>query len=370
MTTQELLSEPVNSARIRESCVFKGLTENVSNKIVLFGAGCLGRKTAKALRLNGIEPLAFADNDPRLQGITIDGIPVLSPAVAADKWRDNALFVVTSFLPSGGGVRSRLHELAAFGCIRITNFLPLGWLHRGVLPHFGADLPSRLLGHALELEEVASLWHDDLSRETFRQALIWRLRANFEEIATPVSDQYFPRDILRPIPNEVFVDGGAFDGDTLRAAPWALLRILAIEPDPMNAAILRALNKSARVNEVLLGKEPGSARFDAKGTVASSRSDSGNLEVSVSTLDELTAGENPTYLKLDVEGDELAALQGGVNMLRRTQPVVAVCAYHRPEDIWTIPLFLRDVLPKHRIFLRAHAWDGFELVIYATPAGR
>jgi hypothetical protein len=48
-------------------------------------------------------------------------------------------------------------------------------------------------------------------------------------------------------------------------------------------------------------------------------------------------------------------------MLKRVQPIVAVCVYHKPEDLWTIPLFLKEVLP----YLRAHARNGFELVAYA-----
>jgi hypothetical protein len=90
----------------------------------------------------------------------------------------------------------------------------------------------------------------------------------------------------------------------------------------------------------------------------------------VATLDDLAAGTQPTFVKLDVEGDELAALEGGKATLERMRPVVAVCVYHRPEDLWTIPLFLHEVLPEHRMYLRAHAWDGFELVAYAVPPER
>jgi len=150
-----------------------------------------------------------------------------------------------------------------------------------------------------------------------------------------------------------------------------LSRVLAIEPDPSNAARLRAsMGPNTQLHEVLLGRSAGSARFSGEGTMASSRSDGGALEVRVATLDELTRGERPTFIKLDVEGDELIALQGGVQMLRREQPVVAVCVYHRPEDLWTIPLFLDECLPDHSKFLRAHAWDGFELMAYAVPQAR
>jgi len=371
MTTSELLSESVDAARLREAGAFEGPLAEAGGRIVLFGAGSLGRKVLAALRRRHVEPLAFADNNAQLAGTLVDGVPVIPPTLAAERFRDDALFVVTTFLPAGGGVRRRLLELAALGCRRSTSFLPLGWQYEGVLPHFGADLPSRLLGHAGELARVAELWDDGASRAAFRRELSWRLHGDFGDSAPPAPDQYFPRDLLLSNPGEAFVDGGAFDGDTLRSAPWPFARTVAVEPDPSSAARLRSFfGDSVLVRENLLGSARGSARFNGTGTVASSRSEGGAFDVPVTTLDDLTAGEPPTFIKLDVEGDELAALHGGLKTLKAAQPVVAVCVYHRPEDLWTIPLFLRDALPGHRLHLRAHAWDGFELVAYAVPPER
>jgi len=215
------------------------------------------------------------------------------------------------------------------------------------------------------------MWVDESSREIFRQQLAWRLRGEFGGRHDPAPDQYFPRDLLRPGADERFVDGGAFDGDTLRAMPWGFTRAWAIEPDPATVAKLRAaVDARVTVFHAALGRRAGWARFNADGTTAAARSDSGGAEVTIATLDELLVGEEPTFLKLDVEGDELAALQGGREMLRRARPVVAVCLYHRPPDLWEIPVFLRAALPGHRFFLRIHEHDGFELVAYAIPSER
>ena len=264
-------------------------------------------------------------------------------------------------------------ELAALGCRRATDFLQLAWKYEGILPHFGADLPSRLLANAGELGRVTDLWSDDTSRATFAQQIAWRLRAEFSGGSVPAPDQYFPRDILRPNPGESFVDGGAFDGDTLRGAPWTFGSVLAVEPDPSTAALLRSCGgPRLEVHEALLGSAAGSARFCGTGTMESRRSEAGALEVPVTTIDRLASGAQPTFIKLDVEGDELEALKGARETLGRCQPVAAsvFCLYHRPEDLWAIPLFLHKALPGHRLYLRAHAWDGFELVAYAVPAAR
>jgi len=316
MTTHELLAEPVASAEIREKAEFAMQLEDSGGKVILYGAGSLGRKAAVALRNQGIEPIAFIDNDVQLHGRTVERILVLSPDTAAEHWRNSALFVVTTFLPNCGGVQARLKELDLLGCKFTSTFLQLGWRFDGVLPHFAADRPSRFLSNSGQLIQVASLWKDACSRETFRQTLLWRTRACFCGGGTPAPDQYFPKDILLPNPQEIFLDGGAFNGDTLRAAPWRFSSAIAVEPDPINAANLRAACAHiADVQEVLLGNRSGLARFDGRGNMASSRSDSGSLEIKVTMLDNLVKKQVPTFIKLDVEGDELAALQGASQIL-------------------------------------------------------
>jgi hypothetical protein len=50
--------------------------------------------------------------------------------------------------------------------------------------------------------------------------------------------------------------------------------------------------------------------------------------------------------------------------------VLSVCLYHRPADLWEIPLFLRSLGDHYRLFLRRYAEDCWELVCYAIPEER
>jgi FkbM family methyltransferase len=190
-------------------------------------------------------------------------------------------------------------------------------------------------------------------------------------VKPPAPDQYFPRDLLRPRPDEAFVDGGAFDGDTLRTLGPNFGRAWAVEPDPGNASRLRAAaDPRVTVCDCALGAAPGEAPFSSDLGISSALSDTGGIRVRVETLDRLLAGQSPTFLKLDIEGAEQAALEGAAELLGRTKPTVAVCVYHRPDDLWKIPQLLRRLLPGHRLFLRAHQVDGYELVAYAIPPER
>jgi FkbM family methyltransferase len=369
ISTEELLSESSTSAVHRERNTFQ--ESYGTRNLVLFGAGHLGHRVARALRRTNIRSLAFTDNNPALSGTIIEETPVMLPEMAVARWGSNALFLVTTYHPERGGVCQRVDELRSLGCVHISTFLPLAWNCSGILPHFGLDLPSRFLGNAQKLLKVSRLLTDDLSRQTFRRELLWRLHAISDGSTAPEPCQYFPRDIIKPNSAEVFVDCGAYDGDTFSNSPWPMESIIAFEPDPSNASRLR--KRSAphiTIHEMLLGAKPGVARFRAEGSMASARSTSGSLEIPVTTIDYICQNAAPTFIKLDIEGDELIALSGAANTIRKHHPIVAVCLYHRPEDIWTLPLFLADILPEHRFFLRAHAYDGFELVLYAVPESR
>jgi len=364
------LSESVSGARLREKSAFSPQPED---KWVLFGAGRLGRKVLRTLRLNGIEPLGFIDNNPDLQGRQIDGLRVMSPADGAKQYGETAKFIITIFRGTGdAGMSSRMRFLADLGCRKVMTFLPVAWRYSSdLLPHYGADLPSVILSSASEIGRTADCWGDTESRDLFNAQLLWRLRGDFSALISPSPDQYFPKDLIRLRSDEVFVDCGAFDGDTLRSIGSNFTKAWAIEPDPSNASRLR-LSDDSRVTviECALGDAASNGRFSADRGVASTLIASGGIEVRIETLDRLLEGQRPTFIKIDIEGAEQAALRGAYKLLARTGPIVAVCVYHGPDDLWRIPLFLRKALPDHRLFLRSHQNDGFEVVTYAVPPER
>lgn len=373
MTTAELLAESVDVAQVRQRNAFDRAAGEFGDRIVLFGAGTLGQKIGSALRRRGITPLAFADNNRELHGTAFSGVPVLSPTAAAARFGSDAIFVVTIFRGAGDeGMGARLAHLAALGCRRIASFLPLAWKWpEELLPHYAVDLPSRLLAHAQELSVLDAAWADPLSRETFRQQLAWRLRGDFPAPSRPAPDQYFPRDLFALRTDERFVDGGAFDGDTLRVLGPNFERAWAFEPDPANAARLRATaDGRVMVAPYALGSEPGETCFKGTGTIASAIEAAGGIKVRVETLDALLADAEPTFIKLDIEGGELAALTGARTLLTRCRPLVAACLYHEPNHLWQIPQLLRQALAGHPLYLRVHQHDGFELVAYAIPQER
>lgn len=83
-------------------------------------------------------------------------------------------------------------------------------------------------------------------------------------------------------------------------------------------------------------------------------------------LDNVLGDKRVTILKMDIEGAEKAALEGAKNLIKAQKPKLAVCVYHRIEDLWQIPILLKNWVPEYSISIRHHArWWVSETVCYA-----
>lgn len=228
--------------------------------------------------------------------------------------------------------------------------------------------------HKEELGIVHGLLCDELSRETYAAFLGAKLGGEEGALyGVWRKDQYFPQDLVRLSDREVFVDGGAYTGDTLlsfiRKTKGEYERCYAFEPEPGNFAKLNSLAGKQRFRDVsVIGKGLWSKaevlRFAAsEGLSGSAISRTGNISVAVDTIDNVAP--DATFIKLDVEGAELEALKGAAGTIKRNRPRLAVCLYHKPGDLFEIPLFIKSLVPEYRFFLRQHQPVSCELVLYA-----
>lgn len=375
-----LLKESPDAARIREN---HALDERLAGctGLVLFGCGQLGRKLARALQAAGRPVLAFADNSESKWGTEVEGLPVLSPEHAARQYGDQAAFVATIWSSRHRFLDTKA-QLEALGCRRILSFMLVLWAHPEVLPHYQFERPSVVLGQADEIRRGFALWVDPVSREHYLAHLRWRLEMDFAGLPLPSpNDQYFVEGLLPDRPAGLFIDGGAYDGDTLQLMRACrgdgFRRYLAIEPDPKNFSRLKAYWESlpedlrARVELIpaALSDREGHAAFDAVGATRAALSDAGGTVVRTMTLDGLLPEAGPCYIKLDLEGGERLALEGGKAFIQSAAPDLAVCVYHRPFDLWELPLLVQQWQPGYRFHLRSHDEEGLEIVAYATTGG-
>ena len=380
---EALLSEPVEHGQHRAKSAWDAELRRCAGRIVLFGAGNTGSRVLARLRQDGITPLAFSDNAPSSWGTARDGLPVLSPEDAAAQYGRQSAFVVTICNRDHNFAETQ-RQLQDLGCALIISAIPLRWKYQETfLPYYHHDLPHKVLEQALQVSETMSLWSDEESRREFLAQVRWRLLGDSSALGPPAPGcQYFPSGIFRLSPEEVFVDVGAYNGDTIRqylALRGSCFRqILALEPDPENFRELgRCLDKlppgiksKIRAKPLAAGAECSSLRFQGGRGEGSSLDPQGAVEVQCVRLDELLSSLGPTFIKMDIEGAELEALGGARQTLRRHAPILAACAYHTQDHLWRIPLAIREIDPACRLFLRPHQYEGWDAVCYAVPPNR
>lgn len=235
---------------------------------------------------------------------------------------------------------------------------------------------NHVRAHLDAIERVAGLLADDASRAVLEGVAAFRLTADHgAHPASHLPSQYFPADV--PLTREPLrlIDGGAFTGDAwpaLRDSGRSLAEWYAFEPDPANFAALAATARDADVAQAALfpcglGERAEQIRFAAGEAAGSHAAESGDIVVQVVALDEVLPRVNPNYVKLDIEGAERAAIAGMRATIERARPAIAMSIYHRPEDLWELPLLAHALLPEARLYIRQHGHNGFDTVLYAVP---
>lgn len=187
--------------------------------------------------------------------------------------------------------------------------------------------------------------------------------------------QYFSPDFINYEDDEVFVDAGCFDlGSSLQFKKYCphVKKIYAFEPDPACYQDCLKAKERSGLEEVEvfpygLGSRQETMVFQATHNGSSTVSRTGNTTVSIVSLDEIIPqGERVTMIKMDVEGAELEALEGAQKIIQRDKPKLAICIYHKLEDMTAIPLYIKQLVPEYKLYIRHHSNTEGETVLYAV----
>ena len=68
---------------------------------------------------------------------------------------------------------------------------------------------------------------------------------------------------------------------------------------------------------------------------------------------------------MDIEGSEGKALLGARKTITENKPKLAICVYHKPEDIIELPQIVLDMNPNYKLYLRHYSYTDTETVLYA-----
>ena len=284
--------------------------ETRAGKNIVFGGGFAGYQIIEVLKCFNISVDAICDNNRLLWGTIRYGVQVISPNELAKL--SNANVVV--------GVNSRVQEIT---------------------------------------EQLKNL---GITQNVYIPAKEWWLGKY---------KQYFDTDIIRFVENEVFVDGGALDGqDTIRFFDLCSESacVYLFEPDIENFKKTKEKFQSyndVRVIQRGLWDCEETLKFNSGEKENSAISEDGNIEIETAAIDDIKTKAPITFIKMDIEGSESKALDGARKTIMKHKPKLAICVYHKPEDIIELPLKILEMNPEYKLYLRHYSYTDTETVLYA-----
>lgn len=231
--------------------------------------------------------------------------------------------------------------------------------------------------HQAETDRILALLADDTSRQVYSDAIRYRQTHNPKTApAYSEKDQYFVKGIVTLSPEEVFIDCGAFNGDTMKAFRKAsggvYKKIVCFEPVEDSCKKLEKRGAGKRVVAIQAGvyKETTTLYFAAdngKGSAIAKKDSAQNVATPVRAIDDTPECADATFIKMDVEGAEMDALRGAKETILKNKPKLAICIYHKDRDFIEIPDYILSLVPDYKLYVRHHSFSINETVLYAIP---
>lgn len=335
-------------------------------KVVLYGAGYCGHETVMLMQKNDIPVMAVCD-DFRA-GESMDGYRINS--LNEIVMNDDMVIIITS------GFNSAMKQnLKKFNLWKYYLDVDFG--------RYEADKENWQYFHQYEkeLNRAYDLLADDKSRDIFQRLVNYRICRNIDVLDGIQDDgQYFPNEEILNLSisgggADVFLDLGAYDGDSVNGfidyMHGKYKKIIAVEASEKNyRKCCDNLDgyDNVECHKIGVYNCKTQLHFTASDAKNSFADEYGENVIDVDTVDNILAGQPVTFIKMDVEGAEYAALQGAIETIKNNIPVMAISIYHKVDDLWRLQLFVEDLLPgKYDFYIRHYSPTVIETVLYAVP---
>lgn len=330
-------------------------------KLFIFGTGGSAKKTIKFCHSHAYPIWGVLDNNKSCWGSTIDQLPIYSVSVLNQFNTEEVVVLIASVY-----------------LVDIVNQLKTMNIKYIFSAHLCKMFPSRQLAaisqvEMLQVEKLKTILSDQKSVDLLERIVELRNTGENRLYEVFAGRQYYQQDIF-DFSNEVFLDCGCYHGeeiDYLKSLQCGQHTIYAFEPDSINYAYLK--EKYQDMQDVILmdcgvWKESGELCFHEKGTAGSTIIENGEKKIKVEAIDNIIT-ERVTFIKMDIEGAELEAIEGARKTILKNMPKLAICIYHKNDDLWKIPLRINELSKEYEIFIRQHSLSLSDTVMYARPRG-
>ncbi|MET0042534.1 MAG: FkbM family methyltransferase, partial [Candidatus Thiodiazotropha sp. 6PLUC3] len=210
---------------------------------------------------------------------------------------------------------------------------------------------------------VRNILADTTSKTIFDNLIAFRRTGNLEYMSDFTDCphlQYFEEFLRFPEGKQTFVDVGGYDGD--------YKSVHIFEPEKSNIEKAKEKLKTfEKINYHMIGlsDRAGSLRFSVDGP-ASRIDGAGECLINIDRLDNIVR-EPVHFIKMDIEGAENSALDGSVNTILDSHPVLAICVYHKGDDFWLVPEHVLSYRDDYAVYLRHYTEGVTETVMFFVP---
>ncbi len=235
------------------------------------------------------------------------------------------------------------------------------------------------------INKARVLFKEKKSQELYDNILEYRKSSKLASLPNlePLESQYMPSDlpwVSTVLPLSI-IDCGAFTGDTIRTflnKGVVFENYFAFEPDEDNYNLLQdfiSKNNIASIfplrlatwneNAILNFQKSGG---NNSGAHLASQSSSNLEKVLAVKLDDLLSRHKIDLVKMDIEGAENETLKGLIKIIENYKPYLAISVYHKPSDLWEIPLFITEISNNYELYIRSYGEQTFDTVLYCIPS--
>lgn len=334
--------------------------------IVLFGAAEYGKIICDYLNENDIYPTAYFDNSIQKQNTIWNGLSVLSP----EKISKNAFVVITC-----NAYREVRKQLIAMGiCEDSIYFFNVNWITN---PNGKQEY---ILNNINSFSTVFERLADEKSKKVFKNLLNYKMTYKdfyIEEIAD--ENQYFDEELFSFPEDVTFVDAGCYVGDTLdsflKFTKGSFGRVICL--DPVDKNIEATVNyikkhniKNADVFRIALSDTKKVMYFESQNNMAARVNENGSERIECDSIDNICKEkgyEKIDFIKMDIEGAEIEAINGARETIKKYKPILAICVYHKEDDFYTIPNLINAIEPSYDLYFRHYELSDEETVCFAIP---
>jgi len=324
--------------------------------VLIYGTGNGADKILDELQRLNIPVSGIFASDGFVRNRTFRGFPVIGYTQAKEQFGD--FLTLISF----GSQRQEVIE----NFIKVSKEIET---YSVDVPVYGDNIFNRDFyeNHITEINQVRKMLSDEKSKAVYENIISFKLTGDMIFLLsceTTRKEAY--KNILKLSDDEIYMDLGAFNGDTVSeflGNVSSYRKIYAAEPDIKN--FTKLLNNTQHLGNtqclnVCISDNCGEITFSKHGGRNGNADKNGNT-VKCMTVDSILGNNDVTYIKFDVEGLEKEAINGAKNTIKRCKPKMLVSCYHRSEDIFAIPLQIMSIRDDYKVFIRHNpyipAWD-------------